>query len=69
MYDFTPDNANTNLFKIKQEITGKIGDKGGKDVEIMVPLKYASKFWITLEKLLINCEINLERLLMWQIKS
>ena len=30
-----------------------------KDVEIMVPLKYLSNFWRTLEMPLINCEINL----------
>ena len=31
----------------------------GKDVEIMVPLKYLSNFWRTLKVLLINCEVNL----------
>ena len=30
-----------------------------KDVEIMVPLKYLSNFWRTLEMLLTNCEVNL----------
>ena len=30
-----------------------------KNVEIMVPLKYLSNFWGTLELPLINCEINL----------
>ena len=30
-----------------------------KDVEIMVPLKYLSNFWRTLEMPLINCEVNL----------
>ena len=29
------------------------------DVEIMIPLKYLSNFWRTLEMLLINCEVNL----------
>ena len=29
------------------------------NVEIMVPLKYLSKFWRTLEMLLINCEVEL----------
>ena len=28
-------------------------------VEIVVPLKYLSNFWRTLDVLLINCEINL----------
>ena len=30
-----------------------------EDVEIMVPLKYLSNFWRTLEMPLINCEVNL----------
>ena len=38
-----------------------------KNVEIMVPLKYLSNFWWTLEMLLINCEINL--FLTWSEKS
>ena len=36
-----------------------ISDNGRKAVEIMVPLKYISNFWITLEMPLINCDINL----------
>ena len=31
-----------------------------KNVEIMVPLKYLSNFWRTLEIPLINCELNLD---------
>ena len=31
-----------------------------KDVEIMLPLKYLSNFWRTLEMSLINCEISLQ---------
>ena len=31
---------------------------GRVDVEIMVPLKYQSNFWRTLEMHLINCEIE-----------
>ena len=34
-------------------------DNGTKNVEIMVPLKYLSNFWRTLEMPLINCEVNL----------
>ena len=30
-----------------------------RDVEIMVPLKYLSNFWRTLEMPLINCEVEL----------
>ena len=29
------------------------------DVEIVVPLKYLSNFWITLGMALVNCQINL----------
>ena len=50
-------------FKSKIKITGKTpaaGDNSNvKDVEIMVPLKYLSNFWRTLEMPLINCEVNL----------
>ena len=47
-------------FKSKTKITGKTPNDGNeKDVEIMVPLKYLSNFWRTLETLLINCEVNL----------
>ena len=50
---------NTDSFNFKVKITGQTGDDGIKDVEIMVPLKYLSNFWRTLEILLINCEVNL----------
>ena len=40
-------------------MTGQTGDNGAKNVEIMVPLIYLSKFWRILEMSLINCEINL----------
>ena len=47
-------------FKSKIKITGKThDDNNGKDVEIMVPLKYLSNFWRTLEMPLINCKVNL----------
>ena len=47
-------------FKSKIKITGKTPDNDNeKDVEIMVPLKYLSNFWRTLEIPLINCEVNL----------
>ena len=49
----------TDSFKFKAKITGETGDDGTKDVEIMVPLKYLSNFWRTLEMPLINCEVNL----------
>ena len=52
--------ANSESFKFKVKITGKApNDDNEKDVEIMVPLKYLSNFWRTLEMPLINCEVNL----------
>ena len=63
--EFTEGNL-TDSFKFKGKITGKTGNGGTKDVEIMVPLKYLSKFWRTLEMPLINCEVNL--ILTWSSK-
>ena len=56
--EFTGGNT-TDSFNFKAKITGKTGNNGTKDVEIMVPLKYLSNFWRTLEMPLINCEVNL----------
>ena len=62
--DFNGANA-TDSFNFKTKITGQTAadDNNGNiagivDVEIMVPLKYLSKFWRTLEMPLINCEIE-----------
>ena len=49
----------TDSFKFKAKITGQTEDNASKDVEIIVPLKYLSNFWRTLEMPLINCEVNL----------
>ena len=57
--NFIVANVITYTFKIKEKITGQTGNDCTKDVEIMVPLKYLSNFWSTLEMSLINCEINL----------
>ena len=46
-------------FQFKQKETSKTENNGKKNVNIMVSLKYLSKFCRTLEILLINCEINL----------
>ena len=52
--------ANSESFKSKVKITGKTpNNENTKDVEIIVPLKYLSNFWRTLELPLINCEVNL----------
>ena len=53
------ENNLTDSFNFKAKITGQTGNNGRKDVEIMVPLKYLSNFWRTLEMPLINCEVNL----------
>ena len=53
------DGNSTDSFKFKLKITGRTGNGGTKDVEIMAPLKYLSNFWRTLEMPLINCAVNL----------
>ena len=56
--EFTAGNL-TDSFNFKAKITGRTGNDGTKNVEIMVPLKYLSNFWRTLEMPLINWEVNL----------
>ena len=51
------DNA-TDSFNFKTKITGQTDKNGRINFEIMVPLKYLSNFWRTLEMPLINCEVN-----------
>ena len=55
------DGANeTDSFKFKTKITGQTDNNVRIDnVEIMIPLKYLSNFWRTLEISVINCEIEL----------
>ena len=62
----TEENTNYSIkdsksFDYKTNITGKLeGNNVEKDdIEIVVPLKYLSNFWRTLEIPLINCEISL----------
>ena len=58
--DDNDDMDESESFKSKIKITEKNPNNGNeKDVEIMVPLKYLSNFWRTLEMPLINCEVNL----------
>ena len=65
LWHYFKDDLNDNLvqcesFKSKIKITGKTPAAGNtKHVEIIVPLKYLSNFWRTLEMPLINCEVNL----------
>ena len=50
----------TDSFNFKAKITGQTNDDGEiNNVEIMVPLKYLSRFWRTLEIPLINFEVNI----------
>ena len=63
--DFNGANA-TDSFNFKTKIAGQTADKdndgniaGRVNIEIMVSLKYLSKFWRTLEMPLTNCEIEL----------
>ena len=63
--DFNGANA-TDSFNSKTNITGQTDNNGRIDnVEIMVPLKYLSNFWRTLEMSLIKCEVNLN--LTWSV--
>ena len=67
--DFSGGNA-TDSFNFKTKITGQTADNntdgniaGRVNIEIMVPLKYFSNFWRTLEMPSVNCEIEL--ILIW----
>ena len=58
--DFNGAANDTDSFNSKAKITGQADDDGEIDnVETMVPLKYLSNFWRTLEIPLINCEVSL----------
>ena len=65
LWQYYEDDPNDNIadsesFKSKVKIMGKTHAAGSKkDFEIIVPLKYLSNFWRTLEMLLTNCEVNL----------
>ena len=63
--DFT-DNNTTDSFKFREKIRDETDNSYLKNVEIIVPLKYLSNFYRTLEMPLINCEINL--VLIWSAK-
>ena len=60
--DLTIDNSQS--FKYKAALLGKTADNDGesfvKDAKIVVPLKYLSNFWRSLEMPLINCKVYLE---------
>ena len=57
--DFNVTNT-SDSFKFKTKIAGQTNNDGRIDgVEIMVPLKYLSNFWRTLEMPLINYKVEL----------
>ena len=56
---------NSQSFKYKAALLGKTADHNNgksfvKDAKIVVPLKYLSNFWRSLEMPLINCKVFLE---------
>ena len=57
--DFPADNNNNSISLKFLKITPQKGNCSTKDVKMILPLKYLSNFWRTLEMTLINCEINL----------
>ena len=65
LWQYYRDEPNDNLadsesFESKIKITGKTpATDNEKGVKIMVPLKYLSNFWRTLQMPLINCEVHL----------
>ena len=61
------ENNLTDSFNFKVRITGQTGDDGTKNVEIVVPLKYLSNFWRTLEIPLINCDLILQTVSLLQV--
>ena len=71
LWQYYKDDPNDNITEsesVKSEI--KVPERAPaagntKYVEMIVPLKYFSNFWRTLEMLLINCEVNL--ILTWSL--
>ena len=65
LWQYYKDDPNDNMtqaesFKSKVKITGKTpADCNTKDVERLLPLKYLSNFWRTVEMALINCGVRL----------
>ena len=66
LWQYHKDIANDNIavsesFNFKARITGRtLADGNTKNVETVVPLKYLSDLWKTLEMYLINGKINLQ---------
>ena len=60
IFDSNGTNTISTWFNLKAKIRGQTSNLGTKYVEIMVPVKYLSKFWRTLEMPLANCDFNLD---------
>ena len=58
--DFTGCNATTDLFSLKEKLTGQTSNNAKKNVETIATLKYPSNFWRSLEMPLISCKIVLD---------
>ena len=56
--DLTVDNSQINIFKTANAVNNT--SSSVKSTKIVVPLKYLSNFWRSLEIPLINCKIHLE---------
>ena len=46
------------MFELKTKMARRIRNNGTKDIKTMVPSRYLSNLWRTLEMSLINCEIS-----------
>ena len=57
--DFNKGNV-TSSFDIKEKIGSQAGSNGTQNIKTMVPLRYLSNLWGTLEMPLTNCEVNLD---------
>ena len=53
--------SNSESFKYKTSITGKTQEDNDSltNAKVVIPLKHLSNFWISLNILLINCEVEL----------
>ena len=53
--------SNSESFKYKTSITGKTPEDNDSltNAKVVIPLKHLSNFWISLNILLINCEVEL----------
>ena len=65
LWQYCGDEPNDNIidsksFKVKSSITDNTNNSGIANVKIVVPVKYLTNSWRTLEIPLINCEVTLD---------